>query len=91
MRNYCESTYTRGIAKILKASSVVDRGIWILAVAISTGVLVLHSTYLFSGFLQHKFTTLTKDKPYITSADRPVRIHANKFCPAPQCWQEALQ
>ena len=74
--NFGESTYTRGIAKILKSSSVVDRAIWILAVVACSVMLLSHSAYLFSGYMQHGYVTVMKQKPYDSPSDRPV----SSFC-----------
>ena len=60
LRFFGETTYTRGIAKILKSSSAVDRAIWILAVVVCSVMLLAHSAYLFSGYMQHGYTTVKK-------------------------------
>ena len=73
IRKCVEGTSTRGVSRILKAERAGLRVVWMLAVLLSLLLLLLHTFYLFHGYMLRDFTTAEKEQPYFSETDHQVR------------------
>ncbi|ELU12100.1 hypothetical protein CAPTEDRAFT_202195 [Capitella teleta] len=53
VRQFCETTTLKGVARVVKTQSKVSRFLWIIAVLLGTGVAVYQFTELLLGYFSH--------------------------------------